>query len=121
MRQTAIALIVLAFMPIGPRAAMGTEQLPHEFGELVPLYAAAEPVDTRYSRDSVTVSFDVADPFARVVTFYERALRSAGWRVVSSDAHDGLVATREDVNLVLTENSGRRGFTIDLRYPGGRE
>lgn len=121
MRQTAIALIVLAFMPIGPWQARGADELPHEFGELVPLYAAAEPVDTRYTREGVTVRFVVADPFGRVAAFYERALRGAGWRVVPSDAHEGLAATREDIHLVLTRNGDRRGFTIDLRYPGGRE
>jgi hypothetical protein len=121
MRQAAVLLVVLAFMPIGPGQAMGGVELPHEFEALVPVHAAAEPADTRYTRDGVTVSFAVADPFARVVTFYGRALPKAGWRVVSSDATEGLAATREDIHLVLTENAGRGGFTIDLRYPGGRE
>lgn len=111
-------LIALAFN--AGTAVCGTD-LPHEFDSLVPAYDSARPVDTRYTRERVTVRFTTPDGFDRVAAFYEQTLKSAGWKVSLSDAGKKLIAVGERVHLTLTEAADSQGFVIDLYYPGGRE
>ena len=105
-------------------------ELPHEFGERVPLYPSAQPVETRYTRDSVSVRFATDDSYAQVSGFYAKALEEAGWlsRPATSRGEikaEKVDAQENDIEFSIKEVSAREGhaagFIIDLYYPGGRE
>ena len=123
-----VFVLLIIFLCPGP--LLGQSELPHEFGEQVPLYPSAQPVDTRYTRDSVTVKFSTNDSYDRVFTFYRQALEEAGWQILPAKSlgvinAEKLESGHEDIHLTLTETSAMQGdhagFIIDLNYPGGRE
>ncbi len=120
-------IITVAAVPWPPARAA---ELPHEFDNRVPLYAAARPVETRYTRNSATVHFSTEAPFAQVAAFYEQALPERGWRALplNSSAPEGAHQrrfARGDVYLTLSPGSGtpasQTDFIIELVYPKGRE
>lgn len=122
------AIVLIIFL--SPGALLGKSELPHEFGELVPLYPSAQAVETRYTRDSVTVQFSTTDSYDRVLGFYAQALEEAGWLILPVKSPEEINAEksasgRNEINLTLTEASAMQGhpsgFIIDLHYPGGRE
>ena len=120
----AIALAAVSWRP--GRAA----ELPPEFGRLLPVYAGAHPIETRYTRNSATVRFSTDSPFAQVAAFYDQALPERGWRALSLNppgsegAHQRRFA-RDDMHLILMPGSGRPAsqtdFVIEIVYPRGRE
>jgi hypothetical protein len=124
-----VVIMILVIFSV-PRPLLAKDELPHEFGELVPLYPSAQPVETRYTRDSVTVQFIADDSYERVVGFYAEALEEAGWRILPATSRGVINAEKsasgkDDIELTITEASAMQGhsagFTIDLHYPGGRE
>ena len=129
MQSRSFVVVILLIILLCPVPAPGKSELPHEFGEQVPLYPSAQAVETRYTRDSVTAHFTTDDSYDRVFDFYAEALDAAGWLIIPTKSPGRLTAEKsepgkEDIELTLTEASvqGRpSGFTIDLHYPGGRE
>ena len=123
----AVILLILFFCP-GP--VLGKSELPHEFEDLVPLYPSAQPVETRYTRDSVSVKFTSDDSYERVSGFYAKALEEAGWLILPATSMGEIKAekvdsSKNDIELSIKEASAMSGhpsgFIIDLYYPGGRE
>jgi hypothetical protein len=122
-------LIVLLAL-LAPLPTLAGSDLPHEFGELVPLYAGAQPVGTRYTRDSVTVRFSCADSYGKVRDFYARALAAAGWQMLPPSTAGApesgrLRYFRDDMHFSLTDASaipgGDADFIIEIVHGGGRE
>jgi len=127
-RSFFVAFLIILFF--WPGQLLGKSVLPNEFGELVPLYPNAQPVDTRYTRDSVSVQFATNENYKRIVDFYANALEEAGWRVLPATSREKFKAEKitsgiGEINLTITKTPANQdnsaGFTIDLNYPGGRE
>jgi len=121
-------LLLTIFCCPGPLLAKS--ELPNDFAEQVPLYPSAQPVDTRYTRDSVTVTFSSDDSYAQVSGFYVKALEEAGWRILPVTAVGVIEAEKggagkNNIELSIKEVAPEAGhpsrFSIDLYYPGGRE
>lgn len=130
MHVRSLFVVILLINFFGPGPVVGKSELPHEFGGLVPLYPSAQSIDTRYTRDSVTVKFSTTDSYERVFGFYAKALKEAGWLILPAKSlriikAEKLESGKDDINLTLTDASARQGhrsgFIIDLHYPGGRE
>ncbi len=121
MRFTTRIICVLIVMVFSPGAISANTGLPPEFGTMVPVFKSARPVDTRYTRDSVTVSFTTKKTFDHVVNYYHQTLTDAGWRIAPSTNGQKLIAAKKGVNLTLSEETDIQGFKILLHYPGGRE
>jgi len=122
-----IMLLISFFCP-GPLLAKS--ELPHEFGKRVPLYPPAQAVETRYTRDSVSVRFATDDSYELVSVFYEKALKEAGWLILPVTTFGVIKAEKvdpdkTDIELSIKEVSSKEGypssFIIELYYPGGRE
>jgi hypothetical protein len=122
-----VILLIFFFSPV---PVLGKSELPHEFGERVPLYPSAQAVETRYTRDSVRVRFATGDSFERVSGFYENALEEAGWLILPATSigvikAEKIESGKDDIELSIKEASAMSGhpsgFIIDLYYPGGRE
>ena len=129
MRERSFFVILLITF-FCPGLLLGESELPHEFGDSVPLYPSAQAVETRYTRDSVTVEFATNDSYERVSGFYAKALEKAGWRILPVKSigvikAEKLVPPKDDIELTITDASAipghQSGFIIDLQYPGGRE
>ena len=130
MHTRSVFTILLLIVSFGIRPGMAGDQLPHEFGERVPLYPSAQLVETRYTRDSASVRFAIDGGYEHVLIFYREALEKAGWRILPAatpgtiNAENGGSGT-DEVQLAISESTAAqghfKGFTIDLRYPGGRE
>ena len=127
-RSFFVALLMITFFC--PEPLPGKSELPYEFGELVPLYPNAQPVDTRYTRDSVSVQFATNESYKRIIDFYAKVLEEAGWRILPATSRGKFKAEKitsgmDEIHLTITEASADQGntagFTIDLNYPGGRE
>ncbi len=121
MRVTTRIICVLIVMTFSPGAVSANTDLPPEFGTLVPAFKSAKPVDTRYTRNSVAVSFTTEKTFDHVVNYYHQALTDSGWRIAPSSNGQKLIAAKKGVNLTLSEMTDIQGFKIFLHYPGGRE
>ena len=121
-----LSLLLITFLPL---KVQGKTDLPHEFGDLVPLYPGAQVMETRYTRDSVTVVFASADGYGQVADYYSQTLQEKGWRIhPATKTHAGteqLQSTKGNVHLILSDRPETRdsipGFVIQLKYPGGRE
>jgi hypothetical protein len=123
----AIMLLIIFCCP-GP--LLSKIELPNDFEEQVPLYPSAQAVETRYTRDSVSVRFASDHNFERVSVFYTKALEETGWLilpvttvgVIEAEKGD---AGKNDIELSIKEVASEEGhplsFIIDLYYPGGRE
>ena len=127
-RSLFVVILLISFF--GPGLVLGKSELPHEFGELVPVYPSAQSIEIRYTRDSVTVQFATNDSYERVFGFYTKALKEAGWLILPDESlkiikAEKLKSGKDDVNLTLTDASARQGhrsgFIIELHYRGGRE
>ncbi|WDP92260.1 MAG: hypothetical protein HUN04_22065 [Desulfobacter sp.] len=112
----AIIIAVLLAPPLWSAA-----ELPPEFGSKIPVYDTAEPVDTRYTREGVTVQFSTKENFNAVRGFYAEHLQVTGWRVLERSAGKPLIAVNKKCRLTLKETPESPGFIIDLAYPEGRE
>lgn len=121
MRSTTRVICVLIVMTLSQGAVSANTDLPHEFGTLVPVFKPAKPVDTRYTRNSVAVSFTTEKTFDLVVNYYHQALTDSGWRMTPSSNGQKLIAQKKGINLTLSEKNDIQGFKIFLHYPGGRE
>ena len=121
MRFTTRIMCVLIVMTFTPGGVSANTDLPPEFGTLVPVFKSAQPVDTRYTRNSVTVSFTTRQTFNHVVNYYRQTLTDSGWRIVPSTNGQKLIAAKKRINLTLSEKTDIQGFKIVLHYPGGRE
>ena len=121
MRLPTLILCSLIVIVINSEKAWSNTSLPYEFNSQVPVYTSSQPVETRYTRDSVTVSFATQDAFDRVMLFYTQELNNSGWEVSSSNTGKSLIATNNEIELTLTEKNDFNGFTIVLFYRGGRE
>lgn len=130
MHIRSLLVVILLIYFLGPGPVPGKSELPHEFGELVPLYPSAQSIEIRYTRDSVTVQFATNDNYERVFGFYTKALKEAGWLILPGKSPreikaEKLESGKDDITLTLTDASERQGhrsgFIIDLRYSGGRE
>lgn len=130
MHARSFFVLILLIISFGPWPVQAKDGLPHEFGELVPLYPSAQPVETRYTRDSVTVQFATDDSHERVLGFYTEALGAAGWHILPAKSPGVFKAEKsesgkDDIYLTLTNASATQGhhagFIIDLNYRGGRE
>ncbi len=122
-----IMLLISFFCP-GPLSAKS--ELPHEVGEQVPLYPSAQAIETRYTRDSVSVRFATDDSYERVCGFYAKALEEAGWLILPATTVGVIKAEKVDpskngIELSIEEVPSKEGhpssFIIDLYFPGGRE
>ena len=121
-------MLLIIFLCPGPLAAQS--ELPHEFVKRVPLYPSAQAIETRYTRESVSVRFATDESFERVSSFYTKTLEEAGWLILPAATVGSIKAEKGDpgkngIELSITEisvNEGHSsGFIIDLYYPGGRE
>ena len=130
MHARSFFVVILMIILFSPGPLPGKNELPHELGEEVPLYPSAQPVETRYTRDSVTVQFATNDSYKQVFDFYAEALSDAGWRILPATSRGIIKAEKsesgkDDIDLTITEASAMQGhssgFMIDLNYPGGRE
>lgn len=121
MRFTTRIICVLIVITFSPGTVSANTDLPPEFGTLVPVFKSAQPVDTRYTRDSVTVSFTTKHTFNHVVNYYHQTLTDSGWRIMPSTNGQKLIAVNKGINLTLSEMTDTQGFKIFLHYPGGRE
>lgn len=121
-------MLLIGFFCPGPLSAESV--LPSEFGELVPIYPSAQAVETRYTRESMSVRFTTDDSYEQVSGFYVKTLEEAGWRILPV-ATVGIIKAEKVYQgkggnkLSVKEVSSRKGypssFIIDLYYPGGRE
>lgn len=122
--------IMLLIIFCCPDPLLAKNELPHEFGKQVPLYPSAQPVESRYTRDSVSVRFSTDDSYEQVSGFYENALEEAGWLILPVTTGGVIKAEKvdrgkDDIELSIKAVSAKEGhasgFIIDLYYPGGRE
>jgi hypothetical protein len=79
-RSNFVVILLIIFFCPGP--VLAKSELPNDFAEQVPLYPSAQPVDTRYTRDSVTVTFSTDDGYEQVSGFYSKALEETGWLIL---------------------------------------
>ncbi len=121
-------MLLISFFCPGPLSAKS--ELPHEVGEQVPLYPSAQAIETRYTRDSVSVRFATDDSYERVCGFYAKALEEAGWLILPATTVGVIKAEKVDpskngIELSIEEVPSKEGhpssFIIDLYFPGGRE
>lgn len=113
-----------------PGALPGKSVLPNEFEKLVPLYPSAQAVETRYTRESMSVKFATDDSYERVSRFYIKALEEAGWLILPVVTAGVINAKKSGQgkggnSLSIKEAPSMAGhpsnFIIDLYFPGGRE
>lgn len=121
-------MLLIIFCCPGPLLA--NSELPNDFAEQVPLYPSAQAVETRYTRDSVSVRFATDDSYELVSGFYAKALEDAGWLILPVTAVGVIKAEKgdagkNDIELSIKEATSEEAhpssFIIDLYYPGGRE
>lgn len=117
----ALTLYLLCWMILSPTTGHSESPLPREFDSLVPVFKPSRPVDTRYTRQSVSVRFTSPEAYEQVLGFYTKALKKSGWKIAISDSGEKFVATKGRVILNLMEKDDIGGFAIILRYPKGRE
>ena len=129
MKTTAI-IMAMGLLLVCFSAAFGGEKLPHEFGDMVPLYPSAEVVDVRHTRNSVAVTFSAAVDPTQIIDYYYQELDQSGWRLIESSVQasvspKGLQSVRDKIHLTLTCRDKKAAelteFSITLDYPRGRE
>lgn len=113
-----------------PDPLLASSVLPNEFGELVPLYPSMQAVETRYTRESVSVRFSTDDSYEKVADFYTKALEKDGWRIFQVEEFGVVKAEKVDqgkdgitfsIKKVFQKADHPSNFIINLYYPGGRE
>jgi hypothetical protein len=127
-RSNIVVILLIIFFCPGP--VLAKSELPNDFAEQVPLYPSAQPVDTRYTRDSVTVTFSTDDGYEQVSGFYSKALEETGWLILPVTTVGVIEGEKgdpgkNDIELSIKEVAAEEGypsrFSINLYYPGGRE
>ena len=118
-RSFFVALMLIVFLY--PGSAPGKNELPGEFGEVVPLFPEAQPVATRYTRDSVSVQFVTDDSYERVFDFYAKLLEDAGWHILPATSSGKLKAEKISFEnaLIYAEKDGQVSNYVKQKTGGG--